>query len=174
MENKQEIQNRVIDAIMGHSSENVEDYGETYEYNIDFTYNDPEIITLHSKGMFSESFKEHEKLADGSRTPNKFPACISPDSYKNYECHYWFNRHGDDVCYYADILITDVECDAFVVRVHHIYNETCETHLHNCVGTMFDSNILLGLAHAVQEAEDVLSRLSIMHDKALGIVQEDA
>ena len=49
MENKQEIQNRVIDAIMGHSSENVEDYGETYEYNIDFAYNDPEIITLHSR-----------------------------------------------------------------------------------------------------------------------------
>lgn len=174
MQNTQELQNKVIDAVMGYSSESVDDYGKTYKYDIDFTDTYPEIITLHSKGMFSEDFKVQHELKDGSPTPAVFPACINPDSYKQYECHYWFERDGNDVWYYADILITDLEADAFVVRVHHVYDEMCETHLHNCVATLLNSDKLLGIAHAVQEAEDVLSRLSILHDEALGIVKEDA
>ena len=46
--------------------------------------------------------------------------------------------------------------------------------MHNCVGTIFDKDILMELAWAVEDAEAVLSRISKTHNVTLGIVEEDA
>jgi hypothetical protein len=166
MENKQETHSTAINYLMGWSDKTDSDYGETYKYIIN-----KKNVTLHSKGMFTEDFKE-----DG-----KFPACISPYAYKNYEPHYWCNRiddnkehpNWDEVYYNCDILITDLEVDAFVVRVHHIYGDTCETHMHNCVDTILESGHMLDMAYAVRKAEKVLSKLAELHNEALGVTDEE-
>lgn len=167
MDATQETTRSTINYLMGHSAQNNHDYGETYEYVIN-----RKKVVLHSKGMFSQDFKE-----DG-----RFPACIAPDEYPNYVPHYWYDRidlHGkehpnwDEVAYFCDILITDVEYDAFVVRINHIYGESCETYMHNCVQTMFDGRIMLNMAHAVRNAERILCKLEKLHNKKLKVTDED-